>query len=135
MKLTTALRSTIAQEIIGAMSAGTNNPTPVIEIYDGSIPSAMGQTINDTLLATLTLTTAVGAEADGVITFDAITEDSSADASGDAGWCRVLDRDGNEAVYFTIADNGSGDINFNSVSLVAGAPVSISSMMINVGGA
>lgn len=135
MKLVTTLRSTIAQEIIAAMAAGTTNATPVIEIYDGAIPASMGGTISATLLATLELTATVATETDGVITFDAITDDSSADASGDAGWCRVLDRDGNEAVYFTIADDGSGEINFNSVSIVAGAPVSISSMVVNVGGA
>ncbi len=135
MKLTATLRSTIAQEIIAAMAAGATNPNPVIEIYDGAAPAAMGQVISDTLLATLELTATVATETDGVITFDAITDDSSANASGDAGWCRVMDRDGNEVVYFTIADDGSGEINFNSVSIVAGAPVSISSMVVNVGGA
>jgi hypothetical protein len=137
MKLTTTLRSTIAQDIIDAMAAGSGgeHPRPVIEIYDGTIPAAMGGTINDTLLATVGLNTTPATETDGVITFQAMIEDSSADASGDAGWCRVLDRGGDEVVYFTIADDGSGEINFNTVSIVAGAPVSISSMVVNVGGA
>ncbi|MBY5961883.1 hypothetical protein [Marinobacter nauticus] len=134
MKITTALRSAIAQDLIAAMANGSTNPNPVMEIYTGTIP-AMGGTISDTLLATLTLTTQVATESNGVITFDAITEDGSADASGDAGWCRVLDRDGGEAAYFTIADDGSGEINFNSVSIVAGAPVAVSSLTVTVGGA
>ena len=134
MKLTTAQRSSIAQSIIAAMAAGTTNPTPVIEIYDGAIPASMGGTISDTLLATLALTTTVATQTDGVITFETITGDSSANASGNAGWCRVLDRDDNEVVYFSIADDGSGEINLNSVSIVSGAPVSISSMVITVGG-
>lgn len=134
MKITTTRRSAIAQDLIADMAAGTTNPNPVMEIYTGTIP-AMGGTISDTLLATLTLTTQVATESNGVITFDAITEDSSADASGDAGWCRVLDRDGGEAAYFTIADDGSGEINFNSVSIVAGAPVAVSSLTVTVGGA
>lgn len=136
MKITTALRSAIAQDLIAAMANGSTNPNPVLEIYDGSIPSAMGGSITDTLLASLTLTATVGTETDGVITFGTITEDSSADASGDAGWCRVLDRDGAEAAYFTISSGaGSGEIQFNSISIVAGAPVSVSSLTVTVGGA
>lgn len=134
MKITTARRSAIAQDLIADMAAGTTNPNPVMEIYTGTIP-AVGGTISATLLATLTLTAQVATESNGVITFDAITDDSSADASGDAGWCRVLDRDGIEAVYFTIADDGSGDINFNSRSIVAGAPVAVSSLTVTIGGA
>ena len=136
MKITTALRSAIAQDLIAAMAAGSTNPNPVLEIYDGSIPASMGGAISDTLLATLTLTATAATESGGVITFDTITEDSSADASGDAGWCRVLDREGDEAVYFTIsAAGGSGEIQFNSISIVAGAPVAVSSMTVTVGGA
>lgn len=134
MKITTTRRSAIAQDLIADMAAGTTNPNPVMEIYTGTIP-AMGGTISDTLLATLTLTTQVATESSGVITFDAITEDSSADASGTAGWCRVLDRDGGEAAYFTIADDGSGEINFSNASIVAGAPVAVSSLTVTVGGA
>lgn len=136
MKITTALRSAIAQDLIAAMANGTTNPNPVMEIYDGSIPANMGGAIADTLLATLTLTTQVATESNGVITFDTITEDSSADATGDAGWCRVLDREGAEVAYFTIsASGGSGEIQFNSVSIVAGAPVAVSSLTVTVGGA
>lgn len=136
MKLTTALRSAIAQDLIAAMAAGSTNPNPVLEIYDGSIPVSMGGAISDTLLATLTMTATVGTESGGVITFDTITEDSSADATGDAGWCRVLDREGAEAAYFTISDaNGNGEIKFNSTAIVAGAPVAVSSLTVTVGGA
>ncbi|WP_396623088.1 hypothetical protein [Marinobacter sp. W-8] len=135
MKITTTRRSAIAQDLIADMAAGTTNPNPVMEIYTGTIP-AMGGTISDTLLATLTLTATVGTESGGVITFDTITDDSSADATGDAGWCRVLDRDGGEAVYFTISDtSGSGEIKFNSASIVAGTPVAVSSLTVTVGGA
>src|SRR5690606_25276135 len=128
-------RSAIAQDLIADMAAGTTNPNPVMEIYTGTIP-AMGGTITDTLLATLTLTAQAATESGGVITFDAITEDTSADTDGSAGWCRVVDRDGGEAAYFTISDqNGSGDIKFNTVSFVVGSPVSISGLSITIGGA
>ncbi|WP_138436327.1 hypothetical protein [Marinobacter shengliensis] len=136
MKITTALRSAIAQDLIDAMANGSTNPNPVLEIYDGSMPGSMGGAISDTLLATLTLTAAVGTESGGVITFDAITDDSSADDSGDAGWCRVLDREGDEAAYFTISDaSGNGEIKFNSTAITAGTPVAVSSLTVTVGGA
>lgn len=136
MKITTALRSAIAQDLIAAMAAGSANPNPVMEIYTGSMPANMGGAITDTLLASLTLTATVGTESGGVITFDAITEDSAADTDGNAGWCRVVDRDGGEAAYFTISDQaGSGDIKFNTVSFVSGSPVSISGLIITIGGA
>ena len=93
MKLTTALRSTIAQEIIDAMANGTAS-TPMIEIYGGSVPSSMGGSITDTLLAELAMTNAAATETGGVITLDTITNDSAANDSGTAGWARILDRDG-----------------------------------------
>lgn len=136
MKITTALRSAIAQDILDAIAAGTTNPNPVIEIYTGTTIPDFGEPIVDTLLGTLTLTAGVGSVANGVLTFDTITEDSAADATGDAFWCRALDRDGTEAVYFSISDNaGSGDIKFNTVSIVAGAPIAIASLSVTIGGA
>ena len=136
MKLTTARRSTIAQGIIADMAAGSTNPNPVLEIYGGTMPADMGTAFANTLLATLTLTATVGTEAGGVITFDSITEDSAANANGTATWARILDRDGNEAVYFTVSRTGEGgDIQLNIADLVAGGPVAITSGTITIGGA
>jgi len=136
VKITPTLRSAIAQDLIAAMAAGSTNPNPVLEIYDGSIPASMGGAISDTLLATLTLTAQAATESNGVITFDPITEDVSADDNGQMGWCRILDRDGDEAVYFTISDNaGNGEIKFNSTTVVAGSPVAVTNLTVTVGGA
>ncbi|SFM71247.1 hypothetical protein [Marinobacter pelagius] len=134
MKIKTLDRTEFAQIILDAMAAGTTS-SPTIELYTGTIPSSMGGAIGDTLLATLTLTNTVGTVSNGVLTLDAITEDASADAAGIIGWARALDRDGVEAAYFTVADNGTGDINFASVDISAGQPVGISSFTITVGGA
>lgn len=133
MKLLTADRNAIAQTILDRMSAGTaGNPT--LELYTGSIPASMGQPIGDTLIATLALTASVGTIADGALTFDTITADPEAAASGDIGWARAVNRDGDEAVYFTVAADGTGDINFASVSVTAGQPVGISSFLVTIGG-
>jgi len=136
MKLTTARRSTIAQGIIADMTAGTTNPNPALEFYTGTIPASLGGAIADTLLATLTPSATVATESGGVITFGAITEDSSADATGPAGWARILDRNGVEANYLTVTGTGGGgDIELNTVDIVAGGPVAITSGTITVGGA
>lgn len=135
MKLTTALRSTIAQEIIAAMATGTAS-TPMIEIYTGSVPATMGGSISDTLLAELAMTNAAATETGGVITLDTITNDSSANATGTAGWARIIDRDGAEVIYLSVsATGGGGELQFNTVSFTSGAPVAISSGTITVGGA
>jgi hypothetical protein len=132
MKLTTALRTTIANEILSAITNGTAGD-PTIEIYTGAIP-ALGDPVSDTLLATLTMTTTAGTVTDGVLTMDAITSDPTADATGTAGWARVLDRDGVAAIHITVADDGSGDLNLNSVNVVAGTPVAITAFTITIGG-
>jgi hypothetical protein len=136
VKLTAARRSAIAQNLIADMAAGTANPNPLIEIYAGTIPAAMGGTITDTLIASLTPTATVATESGGVITFDAIAEDTAADATATAGWARILDRDRTEAVYFTVTAIGDGgDLQLGSVNLTAGAAVSITSGVITIGGA
>jgi len=132
MKLTTALRTAIANEILSAITNGTAGD-PTIEIYTGTIP-ATGDPVSDTLLATLTMTTTAGTVTDGVLTMDAITSDPTADATGTAGWARVLDRDGDAAIHITVADDGSGDLNLNSVNVVAGTPVAITAFTIMIGG-
>ena len=135
MKFTTALRSTIAQAIVDAMATGTTS-TPMIEIYDGTMPGSMGGSITDNLLAELAMTNAAATQAGGVVTLDTITNDSSANASGTAGWARILDRDGAEVIYLTVSGSGGGgDLELNTVSITSGSPVAITSGTITVGGA
>ena len=135
MKLTTALRSTIAQAMIDAMATGTAS-TPMIEIYSGTIPGAMGGTISDTLLAELAMTNGAATQASGAITLDAITNDNAANATGTAGWARIVDRDGAEVIYLTVTNaSGTGDIKLNTTALASGSPVAITSGAITVGGA
>tara|TARA_Y100001933_G_scaffold80791_1_gene82009 strand:- start:57 stop:464 length:408 start_codon:yes stop_codon:yes gene_type:complete len=135
MKFTTALRYTIAQAIVDAMATGTTS-TPMIEIYDGTMPGSMGGSITDNLLAELAMTNAAATQAGGVVTLDTITNDSSANASGTAGWARILDRDGAEVIYLTVSGSGGGgDLELNTVSITSGSPVAITSGTITVGGA
>ncbi len=134
MKLTTALRASIAQEILAAITNGSAS-NPKLEIYDGTEPSSMGQTITDTLLSEHDLTTTAGTESNGVITFGVITDDPSANNSGTAGWARILDRTGAEVLYLSVTQSGGGgNIQLNTVNISTGLPVSITSGTFTVGG-
>jgi len=135
MKLTTALRSAMAQQIIAAMANGSTD-TPMIEVYDGTIPANMGEAITDTLLAELALTNAAATETDGVITFETISNDNSANNGGDQGWARVLDRAGAEVIYLTAGGPGDGaELTLNTGTITQNGPVAITSGTITIGGA
>lgn len=134
MKLITALRTSIAQEIRAAIANGSTR-NPKLEIYDGNEPAQMGQTITDTLLSEHDLTTTVGTISNGVITFGVITDDPSANNSGTAGWARILDRTGAEVLYLSVTQSGGGgNIQLNTVNISTGLPVSITSGTFTVGG-
>ncbi|WP_299197991.1 hypothetical protein [uncultured Amphritea sp.] len=80
------------------------------------------------LLATLTLSQPSGSVANGVLTFDAWTEDSSADASNIASWGRFKDGDGNNVLDGSVGVTGSGAaFIINTTNIVSGGPVRIKS--------
>jgi hypothetical protein len=85
-----------------------------------------------TLLFTCTFgATAFGAASNGVATANAITQDSSADATNTADWFRIAN-----GAATAIADGNIGvsstDLQLNTVSIVTGAVVSISAGSITV---
>ena len=104
----------------------------LLRIYDGSQPAtADTAVIAQVLLAELTLNaTAFGAAVNGVATANAITADSSANATGTATWFRVLDSGGVDLVdnlWDGSVDTAGADLNLNSVAISAGASVSVTS--------
>lgn len=105
-----------------------------LRIYDGSRPATGGTAT--TLLAELTLnaTFAPGASG-GVLTLNSITGDSSADATGTATWCRIVKSDGTTHVMDGSVGTSGSDINFNSVSFVAGGTVNVTSLAFTEGNA
>lgn len=85
-----------------------------------------------TLLATLTFADpAFGAASSGVATAGTIDPDTSADDTGTAAEFRAYDSDATEVWRGSVGTSGEG-INFNTVSFVAGANVSISSWTVTV---
>lgn len=104
-----------------------------IRIYSGTRPATGGTAT--TLLAELPCSATFAAAASGgVLTLNAITADSSADATGTASWFRVL-TSANVAVIDGDVGTSGSDLNLNSVSLTAGGSVSITSFTITAGNA
>ena len=104
----------------------------LLRIYDGTRPATGGTAT--TLLAELTCGTPfAGAAASGVLTANAITQDSSANASGTATWFRVVKADGTTfALDGNVGTSGS-DINLTTTTIVITQPVSVTSFVITEG--
>lgn len=95
-----------------------------INFYTGTKPAAPATAATGTLLGTLALASdAAQAASLGVATFNAISSDVSADASGTAGWFRIYNTDETAPGSAGTAsdarldgtcsyENGSGDIKF-----------------------
>ena len=104
-----------------------------IRIYTGGIPATPETAVSGTLLAELQFNaTACGAAAAGVITANAITQDSSADNTGTAGTYRALKSDGTTALWDGTVSTSGADLNLNSTSINAGVAVSVSSLTVTL---
>jgi hypothetical protein len=100
-----------------------------LRIYTGSQPATPEAAASGVLLAELRLNkTAFGAAVSGVITAAAITHDSSAAATGAAGYYRVFQSDGSTALWDGSVSTSGADLNLNSVAIQSGATVSLSSL-------
>lgn len=98
-----------------------------LRIYDGSQPATADTAITTQVkLAELTFnSTAFGAASAGVATANAITADTSADATGTASWFRAFKSDGTTAVFDGSVGTSSADLVLNSVAISSGAQVSV----------
>tara|TARA_R110000822_G_scaffold137399_7_gene274897 strand:- start:512 stop:952 length:441 start_codon:yes stop_codon:yes gene_type:complete len=119
--------------IDGGAGAGT------LVLYSGTPPTNVDTALaGNTVLATLTFSDpAFGAASDqapgAMATASAITDDSSADATGDATFARAFDSNALAVLQFTVAGStgGSAEILVTSADadagITIGLPVSISS--------
>lgn len=130
MKISNAVRSLAADAIVDAIDAGAAAGT--LAIRTGAAPTNTTDADSGTLLATLTFSDpAFGAASNGVATASAITSDSNVDNSGTAAHFRIKDSDGTVVAQGTVGTSGA-DINFNTVSFVAGGTAAISSLTVTV---
>ena len=132
-KIDATVANSMAAAILAAISAGSG--PGLIRVYTGSPPATPATAITtQTLLGTLTCSDPAGSSSGGVITFGAITQDSSADAGGTAAWARLVDSDGVGVMDVDVtATGGGGAIELNTVTIVAGGPIQITAFLIAVG--
>lgn len=105
-----------------------------LRIYSGARPATGGAIT--TLLAELTLNaTFAPAASGGVLTLNAITQDSSADSTGTATWARIFKSDGTTIVLDCSVGTSAADIILNTTSIVAAAAVACTSATITEGNA
>lgn len=136
-RLVTAVKNACLGPIRDAIDAGSGAGT--IKIYTGTIPAspadAVGSAGTNTLLGTLTFsdpcTASPGSLTGGVLTMGAITQDSSADATGVATWARIQDSTGATVGDIDVSNSGGGGtLQLNTISIVAGGPILITAFTI-----
>lgn len=127
LALSATLRNTRA-DAITTFAAGS----ALLRIYSGTRPATAGTAT--TLLAELTCNaTFAGAASGGVLTLNAITQDSSANATGTATWFRIVKSDGTTFVLDGDVGTSGSDLNLNTTSIVSGGPVAVTSFVLTEG--
>lgn len=132
MKITNATADAMLATIATSLNTG------YVRIYSGTEPTTANAALSgNTLLAELRFgATAFGAAsasgADRVITANAITQDSAADADGTATFFRALQSDGTTVVYQGTAGTSGQQLNLSATNIVTGGVVSISSLTITM---
>jgi hypothetical protein len=125
-RLATASRNAACDATVDLLDGGT------IEVRTGAQPTAVNDADTGTLLGALTFgTPAFGAASSGEATAETITSDTDADASGDAGHCRL--KTSSPAIHSDALAGESGDspdVEFDNKSIVAGGTIAISSMTV-----
>lgn len=105
-----------------------------IRIYDGAQPTDADTAVGaQVLLAELTFgADAFPAAVAGLLTANAITSDTSANATGTASWARILASNGTTVYFDGTVGTSNANVVIATVSIVAGAVVSCSSFTLQV---
>ena len=129
-RIPTNSRNAACNGVVDLLDAGSGPGT--VQIRTGSQPATGNDAASGTLLGTLTLSDpAFGNAATGVATAASITGDSSADATGTAGWFRAYDSDGNAVIDGACGTSGSGaEMILSTTSIVTGGTINITSWTV-----
>ena len=105
-----------------------------LRIYDGTQPATADTAISSqVLLAELRFNAdAAPSAVDGVLTFNAITQDSNANNTGTASWFRALKSDGSTVLFDGTVGVSGSDLNIATTAIVAGAIVGVTSFVYTV---
>ena len=134
IKLTTAVRNAMGDAILTALNAGSGAAT--LDVYTGTQPAGPATAVTDqVLLGTLTFSDPAGSTSGGVITFGAITQETAADATGAAAWVRLRDSTGAAVMDGDVTVTaGTGLLKLNTLSIVAGGPIQVTSGTLTMPG-
>ena len=133
VRIATTLKNSMLTPVRDAIDAGAGAGT--IKIYTSPMATLPSDAIStQTLLGTLTFSDPSGASpTGGVFTASAITQDSSADATGTAAWARIQDSTGTVVMDVNItATGGGGAMQMNTTSVVIGGPLLISALTVTL---
>lgn len=127
-----AFSAAVRNSMLDAITTAAGG-SALLSIYDGTRPATGGTAT--TLLAQLTCNATFAPSASGgVLTLNAITTDSSANATGTASWFRITTSGATHIVDGNVGTSGS-DLNLNTLSIVSGGPVAVSSFTVTAGNA
>jgi len=135
-RLAAATAIAACNAVVDALDGGTTAAT--IRGRTGTQPADPDAAESGTLLFTLTCTDpafggAVDGAPGGVATASAITDDSSADATGTLTYCRAgATGTGADDIIDGEAGTSGADFNFNTVSIVSGSTVSMTSWTVTM---
>lgn len=128
MKISNLARSAAADAVVDLIDGGAG--AGYIQVRTGAAPTNTTDANSGTLLATLTFSDpAFGAASSGVATANAITSDSSVDATGTPGHFRAFDSN-NVCIWQGTAGSGQ-ELDISGLvggDLIAGGTLSCSSM-------
>jgi hypothetical protein len=132
MALNLKLGNAVANAEADAAAALFNNG--YLRIYDGAQPAGPDTAITtQVLLAELRFgNPAFPAAVAGVLTANAITSDSSADATGTAAWYRCFKSDGTTALVDGTVGVSGCNLNIASVAVQLGVQVAVSAFQHTV---
>ena len=125
--------SALANTILGAINTALNSGggPGTLKIYTGTKPASPDDAATGTLLGTLTLSNTAGVVSARTLTFNTVTQDSSADATGTAAWGRFLDKNGTAVLDVDVSTtSGTAFIKMNTTSVVAGGPIVANSIVV-----
>lgn len=126
LQLSTTVRNAMMDAITTAAGASA-----LLRIYSGTRPANPAAAITGALLGTLTCNATFAPSASGgVLTLNAITNDSSADATATATHFRLWKSDGTTAVIDGDVGTSGSDLNLNTTSIVTGGPIACTSFTI-----
>jgi hypothetical protein len=132
MALNTQLANATVNAQANALATLLNNG--YLRIYDGTQPATADTAVStQTLLAELRFNaTAAPSASNGLLTFNALTSDSSANAGGTATWARCLASDGTTVVMDLSVGTSAANLIMAATTISAGQTVSCSSFTHDV---